>query len=607
MTAVFEFTVYSLRSAIKLFLILLVFIFTFYILHFTFLNSAYAQTNTSTSNESLPATLKTSNSAFEVSQYPVSTLPPVISPTSPLYTDLLVNNMFHTFSCLAIGQSLINQPCLTYQTTRDTQGVIQNVPVLSQVNLSGGALGAVTSAIEALYINPPVKTTDYLASVGQGLGVVKEAYAVKGEPSGAAVLSPIMKLWQVSRNFSYIIMIIVFLIIGLMIMFRNKINPQTVITAQAALPGLVIGLILITFSYFLAGLISDVAFVGTNVVGYYFQAAQDTTTTTTLVQKTQDQNVLSIFSKFTGMMTSDDIATAIDSIFNSFTTEVQNQLRIFAGIIAFQFSSQLGGALPIYGSIFGPFVGIVSAITIQTAVSPILGFFFSFIAIAILIYTMLRLFLRLVTSYLNIIFLTLTAPFQFLVASLPGRQGIAAGWFLNMLSHVLAFPAIMAVFYFVNYLLGSNAVTDSPFTVNSQAVITESAIFPLLGGMKLSFLRVVVAFGALLATPAIPDIICKAIGQTSQAGQLIGQQISGGISGGRGYANQLTTASEKGMYAVGTGIAGETVWSIDKEGKASKHKTKPGIRELWSKEGLLGRFRGGAGRGIPQRNVSERA
>ncbi|MBU1000688.1 hypothetical protein KKE78_04830, partial [Patescibacteria group bacterium] len=211
MTAVFKFTTNSLQNTVKLFFILLVSIFTFYFLHFTFLSSAYAQTNTSTSNESLPAALKTSNSSFETNQYPISTLPPVISPTSPLYTDLLVNNMFHSFFCLAIGQSAISQPCLTYQVTRDTQGAIQSVPVLSQVNLSGGTLGAVTSVIGALYMNPPVKTTDYLASVGQGLGIIKDAHAITGQPSGTSILNPILKLWQVSRNISYIVMIIVFL------------------------------------------------------------------------------------------------------------------------------------------------------------------------------------------------------------------------------------------------------------------------------------------------------------------------------------------------------------------------------------------------------------
>ena len=112
---------YNLQCTIKLILLL----FTFYILHFTFyIPPAFAQTSTPSAVQST-----------------VYSLPSTVQPTSPLYTDLLVNNMFHTFSCLAVGSSVIGQPCLTYQVTKNAQGAIQSVPVLSQVNLSGGALG----------------------------------------------------------------------------------------------------------------------------------------------------------------------------------------------------------------------------------------------------------------------------------------------------------------------------------------------------------------------------------------------------------------------------------------------------------------------------------
>src|SRR3990167_6572032 len=67
-------------------------------------------------------------------------LPTYVSPTSPLYTDMLLHNMFHTFSCLASGKSVIGQPCLTYQVTKNAQGTIQSIPVLSSIDISGGLL-----------------------------------------------------------------------------------------------------------------------------------------------------------------------------------------------------------------------------------------------------------------------------------------------------------------------------------------------------------------------------------------------------------------------------------------------------------------------------------
>lgn len=497
----------------------------------------YAQTqNTPPATSYLPA--DATHQALQAGQ-----LPATISPTSPLYTDLLLSNMFHSFSCLAVGQSVIGQPCLSYQMTRNAQGMLQGIPVLSQTNLSGGALGAVTSVIGMLYVNPPVRTADYLASVGQSLGIVKETHAQGVGGSGEGVLHPILTLWQVSRNVSYVIMIIVFLIIGLMIMFRNRINPQTVITAQAALPGLVIGLILITFSYFLAGLVSDTAFLGTNMVGYYFSAAQGITPPNS-VENMKKQNVLSIVSPLTGIIDRDNAADALSSVWNSLSETPQRLLSVLAMFITAQPTLQFTEALKIFPSVGEGFqaliVGIAAIAALQNPTA-VIGLTLAFIATAILLYAMFKLLLRLINAYLNILFLTITAPFQFLVASLPGRQSIATGWVLSMLCHVLAFPAVFAVLYFVAFLMGPNveAVKKLPFDISQRNPVTGTSTFPLFGGLEINFVNILLSFGVLVASPSIPDIISRAIGRMSQAGQLIGQEIGGGIGQGRGYAGQF--------------------------------------------------------------------
>ncbi|MBI2338250.1 hypothetical protein HYU95_03650 [Candidatus Daviesbacteria bacterium] len=570
-------------KCLKTFEFILVFL-TFNFLLLTFPLSVLAQTATP--------------SAFPVSSpatyYP---LPATVSPTSPLYTDLLVNNLFHSFSCLAIGQSVIGQPCLSYQVTQNAQGALQGVPVLSQVNTSGGVLGATTSLIGALYQNPPVRTVDYLASVGEGFGIVKTANAqVVG--SGAAVLSPILKLWQVSRNISYVIMILVFLVIGLMVMFRNKINPQTVISAQAALPGLVIGLVMITLSYFLAGLISDIAFVGTNVVGYYFVAAQGQINSAdpqwidqrNLAKQISPESILSVFSRFVGIITNERAQDALAAIFNNFSDGVQSQIRWLAGLLAFQFSSQPGQAIPVIGQFVGPIIGLIGAAATAGDPTAILGYILAFVATFILIYQMIQLLLRLITTYLTIVFLTLTAPFQFLIAALPGRQGIATGWILNMLANILVFPAVLAVFYFVAFILGQsfgpfrvanlNQKQNSTFIpvvyAQEKNQIIGTNTFPLFGGMNLGFINVLLAFGALIALPTVPEIVIRTLGKASQAGQLIGQEISGGIRGGQGYAGRTPGLAQGAAQGLGTGIAGERTISWTPEGGAKLVTTKIG-------------------------------
>lgn len=488
-------------------------------------------------------------------------IPTTIPSTSPLYTDLLIHNIFHTFSCLAKGSSIIGQPCLTYQVTKDTQGKIQSFPVLSQADFSGGALGVASGLIAGLYQNPPVKTTDYLASVGQGLGIVKEASAQEG--SGAGVLSPIISLWQVSRNIAYLVMVIIFVVIGVMVMFRNKINPQTVVTAQAALPGLVVGLILITFSYFLAGLIADTAFVGTNLVGAYFSAVKGKADNPqNLVKDINNKSVVRVFSQFSGIIDQAKASQLLDDIWpdlNGSARRVLTMLAVFLTAQTTQQATELVRAIPTFGDALQAL--IVSSAAAGTVANPtgMIGFALEFIATAVLLYTLFKLLLRLVNNYLSIIFLTISAPFQFLFSALPGRQGIATGWIMNMISNVLAFPAVLAVLYFATFLLGKDF---EPFRVTSFNTLPESGLvatahaqgidvaanstFPLFGGLDLTFVRIILAFGALVALPAIPDVIQKAVGAASQAGQILGQEISGGIRTGQGYYGQFTSG-------VGTG------------------------------------------------------
>lgn len=532
-----------------------------------------------------------------------SAIPTTVSPTSPIYTDLLVHNMFHTFSCLAVGQSVIGQPCLNY---------VQGVPVLSKVNMQGGTLGAVTGLIGGLYQNPPVRTTEYLASVGQGLGLVKEANAqVVG--SGQAVLDPIIKLWQVSRNISYVIMIVIFVVIGIMVMFRQRINPQTVITAQAAIPGLVIGLILITFSYFLAGLISDTAFIGTNMVGYYFAAAQgkaDDPDRLNLVEKISGTNVLKIFGNFAGIITTQRANDAFNSVYKELTDDAKSAVDWFAGFMGFQFAGQLGGITGPYAAIAGPVLGLLGGLATRFNAVGIIGWLLHFAATFILVYAMLRLLLRLINSYLTIIFLTITAPFQFLFASLPGRQGIATAWIMDLLGNILVFPAVIAVFYFVAIILGpANLRPDFPLKIseinqiknNTSTVYAQEPIdivkgttFPLFGGMDLDFIKILLSFGALVALPAIPDIVVRTVGKASEAGQLIGQEISGGVRGGQGYFSQHTGRLTQAGQSISTGIAGESQYQFV-EGEPKKYTTRAGLLQVGGN--LLGRLRGKSGGG----------
>ena len=58
-----------------------------------------------------------------------------------------------------------------------------------------------------------------------------------------------LTLWEKTRNIAYAMMSVIMLVIGILIITRKRINPQTVVTVQTAMPRVVISLLLITFSY----------------------------------------------------------------------------------------------------------------------------------------------------------------------------------------------------------------------------------------------------------------------------------------------------------------------------------------------------------------------
>lgn len=123
--------------------------------------------------------------------------------------------------------------------------------------IPGGAMKSMAGLITSLS-SPPVSTHEYFAYLGRKLNLVSPAYA---QGFGYEALNSLLNLWNAFKNLSYVFFIIVFVVTGFAIMFRAKIDPQTVINMQNALPRIVVGLILVTFSYAIAGLFVDLIYV----------------------------------------------------------------------------------------------------------------------------------------------------------------------------------------------------------------------------------------------------------------------------------------------------------------------------------------------------------
>lgn len=475
-------------------------------------------------------------------------------PRSPQFVNLYVINIIHTLSCLAEGVSVISQPCVSFvvqQTGKDRSEV---VPFSTTQPLAGGAMGSIASFMTAMYSNPPVRTAEYIADWSINKDLIKPVYAqVTG--SGSAVLSPIFNIWKLTQQIAFVGMIVIFLVVGFMIMFRTRINPQTVISAQAALPGLVIGIILIYFSYFLAGLIIDTTFVTTHLAGNLLEgkllqpAVLQPGTTDKLLK---EANILGIFNAFLKGPNIVEVATTTGQTLDFLNEGLVGRIVNFVSFVGGCYVGQaVAGSLPVISGIkeipltfLGTGVvidpkqligctggGLGAALFSGTplaahAIGGLIGLIFYLVLIIALLIAMFKLLFSLVSAYITLIINTIAAPLIFLMGSLPGKQDSITNWFKTMFANALIFPAVFAALLFAAYILNFN---QYPFNVASGPGDFSSGTVPLLAGLPSLFIKLVLAYGILLLTPTIPDMVRGAFGiKASPLGQAgLGAFIAG--------------------------------------------------------------------------------
>lgn len=409
------------------------------------------------------------------------------------HADFTSQGQIHFLYCALTGEDkFYDEKCIGSVETPGQQG--KALRLFARLP-DGGALGGISNTMVAMYTSPPTSSGLYLANLGSQFGLSKPAYAqVTG--SGNSVLQPVYKMWLMARNLAYLLFVVIFLVVGFMVMFRTKLNPQTVISAQQALPGLVLGLILVTFSYFIASLIVDFSFVGMRLVYSLFIQSD--------MLGSAGKNIgpdTSIYGAYAGY------------IFNgAIVTKLITPLLSLVGIapIEWEFSWKIipnlllgvGGLATIVG---GAIIGLIV----------IIG----------LIIQMLRVLLELIKAYVTILVMTIIGPFYILFSAIPGRGKAVGSWIKTLLANVLIFPAIYGAFLFAGI-----------FLLNTDTQIGGS--MPLFGGIPTQWIAGLIGYGILFAMPSIPEMVKGAVisgkvdpgalAKTGMAGMMGGVGIIGG-------------------------------------------------------------------------------
>ncbi len=287
---------------------------------------------------------------------------------------------------------------IIYPQGNKNYGAIVANPNLSPATKLG-LIGYVDMPISAMLYNPPyIDIPEHLAQEWVPNYVPKAGiYADSGYQQLQS--SGIVELWSVARNVAYMFFVIVFIIGGFMIMFRHKIGGQMMVTVYNTLPGIIVGLVLVTFSFAIVGLMIDIGAVLINVLKGYLDTSYD-------VDPTNPFGVADVYSHVAVFQ----IVLGLLQALEGWLLEVATWLM-----------------------------------------SRIIGGIARFVLYVIVLYISIKIFFTLIKAYIGILFNTITGPIILAIATVPGKKGIMKDWFFRIAKNVLVFVIVFFLLHIPLY------------------------------------------------------------------------------------------------------------------------------------------------------------
>lgn len=412
------------------------------------------------------------------------------------YTQNVMIEVLSALNCQISGIDIVNpnQDCLGVDSQTGKIGFVKN---------GGGAIGMMGSLIAATY-NPPIHTSDYIAYLSQNFGVAKPAYA---QGLGFQGITPLVKIWSVFRNVVYLVFVIVFVVIGLAIMLRVKIDPRTVMSIENQIPKIIISLLLVTFSFAIAGFLIDMMYVLIFLIFNLFHASGAIANPDGLNKVQQSfngDNVLGVFNNMLGyyqivVKASDSVRDVVSTLFT--VAKPESWFDVGRNIL----------------------VGLIGVV----------GFFLAFLIIGIaLLWALFRIWFMLISSYVFILLDIITAPFWMLFGAFPGGGLGFTGWLRDFLANLITFPATIGMF------LAGRAFMDA--LAPQSGITPNSFVPPLVGNINQGTLSSLIGLGIILLTPDINNILKKAFKAPKFDMSMIFKALSvGSPTGIIGSASQL--------------------------------------------------------------------
>lgn len=431
-------------------------------------------------------------------------------------------------------------------------------------------LGKTSSLIAIPFSNPPASGTYYVSNILQNAGFIPNSYAAEG--MGFAAIKPLMNLWKIFRDVSYLFIVLILVSIGFMIMFRMKLNPQTVISVENALPKIVITLLLITFSFAIAGFLIDLMYLSIALVigiisnnNAYFDAGKM-------------QNIF--FNSNFGTLFDFMMPTSFNTAFNNTKAlgvvplELFPRMSVIGDAFMSMFPKAVDGVLRTAGIAIGgyyfvtnlaalvnntgiphllnnltglgngigevphPIIGTVTLTFIILAIISFLIHGFGFIIGVLVLFTftgmLFNIFFLLIRSYLQIIVSIVFSPFILLFEALPGKS-VFSFWIKGLIGELISFPVVIAILLVAQTLLNTMSAQDTMWTP------------PFLFQVDPNGLGIIIGMGLIFVIPDIIKFVKEAVGAKPLPFNIgVGTYFGGAgslVGGGLGLLGQFSTMS----------------------------------------------------------------
>jgi hypothetical protein len=374
-------------------------------------------------------------------------------------------------------------------------------------------VNSVTGLVAMPYAQPPASGVSYALYKLDNNDFLPSTYAYEG--IGLSSIRGYVKVWEVFRNFAYLLLVMLVIAIGFMIMFRTQLDGQTVVSIQNALPRIVITLILITLSFPIAGFMIDIMYASIGVFVFLLSSAFGAYKTPPTINEQ-----ITLVNTYLGAgmweLWPHEAGTSVMStgfaMYNVLPGLLQKGLSAIVGagiqtILVKVWFSKIGGLfhslnnVNAQGFTFGGSWGNLpeGATWIVEAIAfAFLSYFSSaaqWVMAGLILFTLFlfvfRIFFLLLSSYIKLVLLILFSPIIILFHVLPGKN--AFGWWIKMIfGELLTFVAVIVIMITGSIIVGVNQTADIPLKL------------PFLNGFSAKDFGSIIGLGIVLM---IPDLI----------------------------------------------------------------------------------------------------